>query len=98
MSDLNSPKIFHYNENSATNYEMDGNIYGKSMPQSPTSAVSSETTSETQSVSDEPSQMVNVNRKVKFINSSSICISHVNLPFTITIHHRITKKKKLNLL
>lgn len=78
MSDLNAPKICINNENSATNYEMDGNIYGKSMPQSP--AVSSETTSETQSVSDEPSQMVNINnnnpRKVQFINSSLCTIYH----------------------
>lgn len=66
--DLNLPEIFNNNdENSAMKYEMNGNIYGKS--QSPASAVSSETTSETHSVSDEPSQMVNVNnpRKVKFI-------------------------------
>lgn len=62
MSDLNPREIFSKNENSAMNYGMNGNIYGKSMPQSPSaSAVSSETTSETQSVSDEPTQMVNAN-------------------------------------
>lgn len=65
-------------------FEGDGIANEKPMPQSPYSAQSSETTSETQSVSDEQPQIMNANPRKVFsihVHCASSESNKINLPF-----------------